>query len=324
MADGNGEVTLRTEDLFRTVGQIRACAKPLEPLWGYFLFRKAITLMVGDPGISKTTMCYTLASELCNGKPFLGIHPEEPVKCVYMDLESSDSLVVSRTNLILPEDIEDIPNFWIYNTTDYFLSSISDMLAFFCEQEGINLLIIDNQSMAFNTHDENDNAEAIKQMGILRKVTNACNVATLIIHHPSKANLPGTRKGSGAYARSRLADICINVDLTTDDNIVQFEVSKNRMVGERCLWYLRKDEGSFAITDPPLGTQGQPTDTKVFGAQKAVLELFSNGHDKFKRKEILDQLRSTHNETDVDNALKRLVQQSRLTNRRHYGYYSRM
>lgn len=317
-----GEV-LRPEDLFRTLGQIRKTAKPLEPLWGFLLYKKAITSIIGDPGIAKTTMCYSLATALCRGISFLDIYPEEPINAVYMDFESSDSLVMSRSNLILAK-VKDIPNFYVYNVVDYFLPTIAHVLVQFCSDKKINLLVIDNQSFAFNTRDENDNAEAIRQMKILRQVTNACNTATVIVHHTSKANLPGTRKGSGAYARARLADICINADIPNEDykDILQFEVVKNRMIDEKVLWYVKKEKGTFTITNPPLGVSGQSTNTSIYKAQKEILETM-DGHDSLKFREIVDMLKSIGiDEHTVNNALHRLVQQGRLV-RPKYGCYAR-
>ena len=47
---------LQPENLFRTLATIRKNTKPLEPLWGFLLYKKAITSIIGDPGVCKTTM----------------------------------------------------------------------------------------------------------------------------------------------------------------------------------------------------------------------------------------------------------------------------
>lgn len=326
MVRSNDQLDLDPRDLFRTLGQIRTSAKPLEPLWGYLLYRNAITSIIGDPGISKTTFAYTLASSLCEGKPFLGIPPERHINAVYMDLESQDSLVVSRSNLIMSK-VYEIPNLFIYNVVDYFITNISNVLVEFCNREDIDLLIIDNQSLAFNTRNENDNAEAIKQMTWLRRLTSACNCATMIIHHTSKADLRGTRKGSGAYARARLADICINIEypIQEDKQLLQFEVVKNRMIDENLLLYLRKDQGSFVIVDPPAKEYKPSTQTLIFNAQQCILGMFNgnNNDEGLKAKYIKDTLKDLgidkHTST---NALFRLTQQGILFKPR-YGIYSK-
>ena len=174
--------------LFRPIDEIRKTAKPLEPLWGYFLFKRAITLVVGDPGAGKTTLGYGLTKSLCLGEPFLDLLAEEPINALYMDFESADSLVQSRGNLVIGET--KVPNFFIYNIPDYYLINIAQTTIQFCKDNAINLIIVDNQTMAFNTRDENDNAEAARQMRFLRTFAIACNAALLVFHHPSKANLP--------------------------------------------------------------------------------------------------------------------------------------
>ena len=59
------EEVLDKEQLFRTIDKVRKQARPLEPLWGAFLFKKSITSIVGDPGAGKTTLGYDLANSLC-------------------------------------------------------------------------------------------------------------------------------------------------------------------------------------------------------------------------------------------------------------------
>lgn len=314
---------LQPEDLFRTLATIRKNAKPLEPLWGFLLYKKAITSIIGDPGVCKTTMGYGLSTSLCLGQPFLGISPEELIRALYLDFESSDSLIVSRANLIL-SDVVDVPNFYIYNIVDYYLPHIAQKAIKFCNEKGINLVLVDNQSMAFNTRDENDNAEAIKQMKFIRSFTNACNASTIVFHHTSKANLSGTRKGSGAFARARLADICINLEVPDEEQpeIIRFTLVKNRLIDEKVLWYFKKEEGKFIFCEPPLSASGQPTNTALYKAQQEILSTV-NSDKEYKHSELVTLLsaKGIDNAT-VGNALKRLLQQGRLVKPR-YGYYKR-
>lgn len=315
------EEELKPEELFRPLDVVRKDAPPLEPLWGYFLFKNAITSITGDPGVCKTTFGYGLGMTLCKGQSFLDIAAEEPIKVLYMDFESADSLIASRATLISDAFT---PNFYVYNIIDYFLPQIAQIAIRFCLERSINLIFIDNQSMAFHTRDENDNAEAVRQMRLLRAFTNACKAATIVFHHTSKANLPGTRKGSGAFARARLADIAVNLDIPSEahKDIVMLEMVKNRLVEERVLWFLKKEEGQFIFTDPPLGVRGVQTDTKVYRAQKIILE-FMKDNVEYQYSELI----GLGSNNDLDNpileyAVRKLVQQSRIVKPR-YGYYLR-
>lgn len=320
----NEQEFFKSEELFRPIDEIRRTAKPLEPLWGYFLFKKAITSIVGDPGVCKTTFGYGLGKAACLGQDFLGIPFEEPVNALYMDFESADSLVASRANLVIGE--EKVPNLYIYNVVDYYLPQVAEVAIKFCREHDINLIFVDNQSMAFSTRDENDNAEAIKQMRFTRTFTNACGAALISFHHTSKANLPGTRKGTGAFARARLADICINLDIPAEEeapDIVRLETAKNRLVDEKVLWYIKKEGGRFIFAEPPLGVSGAPTDTVIYKAQVEVLSLLRNGATaqlKFGELSVAMEKKG-FSESWTDHAVRRLLQQNRIY-KPQYGYYA--
>lgn len=321
------EEFFKPEELFRPIGKVRENAPPLEPLWGDLLLKKTVTSIVGDPGICKTTMGYGLAGAGCLGKSFLGINFEEPAIVLYMDFESADSLVASRANLVFGDT--EIPNFYVYNAIDYYLKQVADVTIKFCRSHNINLLFIDNQTAAFNTRDENDNSEAARQMRFVRQITQAVNAATIIFHHTSKSNLSGVRKGTGAFARARLADICINLDYPEKDNdsIISFRVVKNRLVTEKPFWYLEKKEGQFIVTDPPLGAIGKPAvDTKIYKAQEALLNILRNSDIPCNEGLSFGALAKAMQEKDftknwTDHAIRRLVLQNRIY-RVKYGYYA--
>lgn len=307
--------------LFRPLDEIRATAPPLEPLWGSQLFRKAVTSIVGDPGVCKTTFGYGWATTLCNNEPFLNISAEEPIYSVYCDWESADSLVASRGNFVASKSVS---NLFIFNSVELYLNSFASKLVEFCRDKGINLVFLDNQSMAFPTKDENDNAEAIKQMRFLRSVANACNASFILFHHTSKANLPGTRKGTGAFARARLADVCINIDIPDENipDIIRFEVVKNRLLDDNTLWYLKKEEGQFTFTDPPLGVAGTPTDnTLIYKVQQEIVKMLSNSQNMLKRYDIITMLEAAgFAESTTHSGLKRLKRIGKIQSPQ-YGFY---
>ncbi len=318
---------LKEEELLRTLPRVGKEAKPLQPLWGNFLYKKAITSIVGDPGAGKTCFGYELVGTLCRGKTYLDIPPEESIKAVYMDFESADSLVASRATFIF--ETHEIPDLWIYNSPEYYFPQVMQMVGEFCIKNGVNLIVVDNQTMAFATRDENDNAEAAKQMRNLRKFINWTNSAMILFHHTSKANLIGTRKGTGAFARARLADVCININLVFEDetDIVYLEMVKNRFSTEdKMLWYLKKASGKFVRTDQPLGLPGKPqVNTMIFRAQTEVLSILKDGNtpeEGFKFQEIVKAMVARGlSESWADMALRRLAQQNRVWKPR-YGYWA--
>lgn len=304
--------------LYRPLWKVKKEALPLEPLWGVFLFKKAITSIVGDPGVGKTCFGYDLGGALCLGKPYLDIPADEPVNMLYMDFESADSLVSSRASFIFGET--DIPHFYIYNSPEFYLSQVMQETVDFCRENKVNLLAIDNQTTAFATRDENDNAEAAKQMKLIRILANAIDSSIILFHHTSKANLAGTRKGSGAFARARLADICLNVNVIDEEtrDVVYLEMTKNRFDDEdKVLWYLKKEGGQFVRTDPPIGSSaGEPkVNTMIYGASTAVLSILRNGTGdeplKF-RALVAEMTKRGYNENWTDHAVRKLKQQNRV------------
>lgn len=311
--------------LFRPIDEIRRTAKPLEPLWGSFLFKKALTLVVGDPGVGKTTMGYDLTKSLCLGMPFLNIRAEEKVSVLYMDFESADSLVSSRGNMILGSMT--VPNFYIYNIADFYLNDVAQYAIEFSKEHKVNLIFVDNQTMAFPTRDENDNAEAAKQMRYIRSFANACDVALVLFHHPSKANLAGTRKGTGAFARARLADICMNINLVSDKDksLICIETVKNRLIDDNIEWYIKKEAGSFIFVEAPLGqSETVMPNTAIYQAQQGVLAVLpSNGATggPMKRQDIIEKLPNVPERLVID-ALARLVRLNKVESPK-YSYYQR-
>ena len=313
----------RSGRMFRTLDTVCREAAPIESLWGHFLFRKAITAIIADPGAGKTTLGYNLALSLVQGEPFLDIPPEEPVRCLYFDFESADALVSARKERITEARITN--GFYLYNLTDYYITDLTDCIVEQCRHERINLLVVDNQTWAFPTADENDNSEAAKQMRYLKALATETDTSLLLFHHTSKANLPGIRKGSGAFARARLADLIINLDIPDAEGYekthIRWTVAKNRMIDfEPVEWYLRKDEGKFELTDAPISALASPN-TKIYRVAHEIKAYMSGNGRSYQLSEIVHAMeaRGFHDRTirDAIDRLKRLGQIEQPT----FGYY---
>ncbi len=229
---------IKTGNFARTIKAIAASAKDPQPLWGNYFFREAVTLETGDPGIGKTTFDYSLLSTISEGKPFLGIKPPHPITTLYFDYESSDPLIKMREGKI--SSPTDFPNFLIINIAEYSFENEEEFIPILYNMYKFDMLVIDNMLTAFDTLDENDNAEAKKKVKKMRIIAEKLNCSIVILHHPSKANLPGTRKASGAFAWARHSDILLNFNQTSDPDVIEIETAKNRWAeGERLL-YIRK------------------------------------------------------------------------------------
>lgn len=312
------EQAYQSGNLFRPLDNVRDEAPPLIPLWGDFLFRSGITWVCGDPGVCKTTWGYGLGMALCCKQPFLGIEAEEDVSLLYADFESSDALIGSRARMISKNST---PNFYIFNHSEYTLPDIAVTAIHFVRQNGINLLMVDNQSFAFDTHDENDNPEAIRQLKFVRQLTVECNMATLVFHHSNKANAKGTRKGSGAFARARAVDVMVNLDDIGQDTI-RMSVVKNRFTGAHPEFFFKKAEGQFIFCDPPTGYTGAGNNTYTYQVIKRVQQILADG-EEHRYKDILDAMTDEGFPPDiVQYAVKKLGRENRVM-RPRYGYYQK-
>ena len=257
-------------------------APDLEPIWGNWIFKKTVVEEVGEPGISKTTFNYMLVNSLIHKKPFLdidGCKDIEQIRVLYIDLESSDSLIKSRRAML---DLEDSPYFIKCNLQNVLMLELEPYINKYIEDTGkIHIIFIDPLRMAFNTRDENDNAEASRQMKHLRHWCEKFSCSIVIIHHSSKADMTGTRKGSGAYARTSLADIVWNFETLGEgysNDLFKFYIPKNRCVDDDLMMCIKKEAGTFANVDFPVGYQIVDNNgTQVYQLQKRIQYLMEDG-----------------------------------------------
>ncbi len=256
-------------------------APDLEPIWGNWIFKKTVIEEVGEPGISKTTFNYMLVNSLIHKQPFLGIDgckDIEQIRVLYIDLESSDSLIKSRRAML---DLEDSPYFLKCNLQNVLLPELEPYIEKFINDTGkIHIIFIDPLRMAFNTRDENDNAEASRQMKHLRHWCEKFDCSIVIVHHSSKADMTGTRKGSGAYARTSLADIVWNFETLGEgytSDLFKFYIPKNRCVDDDLVMCIRKEAGTFTKEDFPVGYQFVGNNgTQVYQLQKRIQYLMED------------------------------------------------
>ena len=297
--------------LFRELGEITKNAPKLRPLWGNYFFRQAVTTAIGDPGVSKTTFTYEMLTRITEGKSFLNIVPTEEVIAVELDYESGDSLIAVRSDRLGISEDKHFKNLRIFNYGEFSVEILVPLLKEFHKQFPFNLLVIDNQLTAFNTHDENDNAEASTKIKLVRKLAIELDCAIVVFHHPSKANQDGTRKGSGAFAWSRHADICLNFNATTEEGVVEIDIVKNRIVEDKTpLYYRLMGEGKFDISDAPTGSKR--TATQIDNVQRCILEQ----HGQWERGELVKVVEKITGESTslIDKGLRTLKYSGRIKN----------
>lgn len=289
---GRRHIEESDEQLVRPLCNIVKNALPLEPVWGNWLFKNSVVFQVGEPGMAKTTFNYALAKALVDGAPFLGVIPKGRYKVLYGDWESGDSLIAGRVlgGTGLPEAADDL---MVYNSPLYTLEDVEEVFdRVYNNVFKFDVLVIDCLRFAFNTRDESDNAEASRQMKYVRWLSQKWNCTTILIHHSQKAELEGTRKASGAFARAGLIDIQWNFEYISDRperrNIFLFSMPKNRLIDDPDFKiFLEKREGDFIVSQQPSwydATNHYESPVVRYTIQEMVLERLS----KYKPKDVND------------------------------------
>ena len=314
----------KSDRLFATVGSTESAPK-IEPIWGNWILKKTVILQVGEPGISKTTLNYSLAGALVNAKPFLNIngHIHRQVRILYLDLESSDSLIKSRKNVV---GCGDNPNFLKCNVPNVTLGELEPYIDKLVKRYGyIDIMFVDPIRSAFNTRDENDNSEASRQMKYVRYLVQKWNTAMVLVHHSSKAELSGTRKGSGAWARAALADVCWNFEKLGEgfsDELFKLYIPKNRYVQDGLCICIEKEEGKFNIVDFPAGYVIQSSGIRIYSAQQAI-DLIMQDQKERMPQEIATELTSLKIDISRQGLHKALISLMQLgvLEKTAYGFY---
>jgi len=313
-------VELGQGTLVRKWEKIAAGADDPQPLWGNLLYLNAVTIIIGEPGIGKTTLEYALLKEVTHSLPFLGVHPTTEIKAMICDFESADCLIKQRY-LKMTDGEQEFPNIRIVNTANFDFYAMIPSLGQQRDNFPFNLLIIDNMLTAFDCMDENDNAEARNKIKMCQSLARDWNCSIVVCHHPSKANLGGTRKGSGAFAWARCCDIYLNFNsVQGNGDMIEIEPAKNRYSEDKTPIYCEKiGNGEFITADPPLGT--------TYPGQKPIDRLcrmiadFSSPHT---RQQIIVMAKKDVGveSATVDRAIKRLVSEGMIVGDGYKGYYS--
>lgn len=269
--------------LFATVDSTES-APNLESIWGNWLFRQSVVLEAGEPGITKTTLNYALATALVNRQPFLGVdgHYEAGrLRVLYLDMESSDSLIKSRKNMLGSPNNPDFLKCNLPNVTLKELEPYVDELV--GTTGSLSVVFVDPLRMAFNLRSEDNNAIASAHMKYVRGLTQKWGCAIVLVHHSTKAEMAGTRKGSGAFAWAGLADIVWDFELLGKDyppGLFKFYIPKSRLIQDDLCVCVRKVEGGFQAVDFPKGYDSGGLGTRVYNLQHAIDVLMRDGEER--------------------------------------------
>ncbi len=285
----------------------------IESLWGDVFFPESIHLFSGESGAGKTTFLYNLAIEGAKGKSLLDIPFPHPFRTLYLDLESPSRLRAHKLNLIAGNERPEELAFFTLTNIAWEL----DRLIAIVQEHGFDLVIVDTINEAFQTQKEDDNAEANRQMKMVRKLVRQTGAAVILVHHMGKKHQEkGVYKSRGATARAAASDVVINFE-GVDGEVARLSIGKNRWYGDKSELLLRKiGDDRFEPTEQLVTT----TAPKGSIAENAILQMLTNGPAE--RKDIIAKAEEYGiTKSTVERSLTHLVKMGRVTklDRGFYG-----
>ena len=282
-----------------------------EPLWGHFLYKGAVTLLVAPSSAGKTIFTHRLAQRLSEGRSFLGMAPPKPVRVLHIDLESPSMAKQNILEVVPPPDAG-------WDTHEGTTST--EALYVLRNTDGYDLFIVDNLQMVLPTKDEKDNSEAILQMTFFTTMAKEKNVGVLLVYNTGKAaSNPEHRRAPddtylarGASARVERADLVLNmVPEEEEENTYGLHLVKDRAghKGESVIyqWAGDYDYTLLGHTYPALDREQVMV--------KAILKALAHGEPR-ERKDMYQEMgieRDTARERMANRALDMLLETGQIT-----------
>ncbi len=216
-----------------------------EPLWEGFLCPGSVHLLSSVAGLGKTTLLLALLSSAAENKPFVGRPFPKPLRSLYVDLETPLALRKEKMLNIghgrVPEGVAFIDQI--------ALPTEEEALRRVVVEHEFDVVVVDTIGDAFLTENEDDNAEATRQLHVLRGLARGTGCCVVRVAHHGKDPARGVYSARGASARPAHADVVINVD--GDDDELLIKVAKNKWVQEKAsLRLIKAGNDSFAPGDP--------------------------------------------------------------------------
>jgi RecA-family ATPase len=172
--------------------------KAVEWLVRGLLARGAITILAGQPGVSKSVHSFILAGCLCLGRDFAGMKVERRYKVLYLDIDggwnwSAPTLVAAMRgvgleglpqNFLYWSPLDEVCQFEDEQSTN--LEHLGGILETTVRNEKVDVVIIDSLNQ-FMEGDSNNNRDVVRALrGGLEGVRRA-GAAILILDHTNKA-----------------------------------------------------------------------------------------------------------------------------------------
>ena len=280
-----------------------------------------VTVLAGETSAGKTIFSRSMATALSKGEPFAGLAVSRAYRVLYVELETPEGLhrqvveAMGRSGNLgfvrsLPKCLDESAG------REALLQAIHSWQA--------EVVIIDPLSMAWPVKDENDNAQADRQMTALKRLTVEANIATVATWNMGEGNVKEKFRMRGATARTDRSDQVINYTETAA-NVRCAKIVKSRY-GHLNFEVHVRFSGDYSF-EPVEGIPNAP----LTGRRALVGRIGSmvRGQGEMRRPDILaalswssaEQRLPAPSEDVVDKALHELVKTGALEQGEKRGVY---
>ncbi len=277
-----------------------------EGLLGPFLPEPpGLVLHSGETSAGKTVWAYNAAYHIAEGKEFAGLKPTSALRVLYIDLESPE--IVHRQ---LVRAIGTSDNLLFAREMPRLLSSTAgqDELMDAIREWHVRVVFIDPLSVAWPVHDENDNAEADRQMWRIKEIAVATGTLIVALWNMGEGQLKAKWRARGATARLDRVDLALNyTELSETERRLVIVKSRYGTLGRDMTV---RFAGEYGFEAARVVSIAAPSQTQVIEAH--IINLVSARPHS--RPEILAALREKGftNDNLVDKALHDLCVQGKL------------
>jgi hypothetical protein len=213
---------------------------PPPPELAFHTPRGDIVLLQSITNHGKSTLLRNAALRFARGEEFLSFNPDpqNQKKVLICNFEFSDPTSDLKKMLAGKSDYDNIeiihsPRF---GEADLNLSNYEHFKFFkdSCAESQADIIVIDTYASSFAVLNENDNAEATKNIKLLRGLAKDCDAVVVVSHHlgkmkPDNEQTVQAYRGRGASALPGGAAAIFNLDASKDDfRFVTLTCAKNK------------------------------------------------------------------------------------------------
>lgn len=308
--------------------------QPIERLWGFCLYPRSVALLIGETGAGKSSVLYNLLISAALDLDVFGVawQAGRALNVFYLDQENTGQkrlIKINRLGLGRPERVV------FHDGADLSNPDNIQQLTEYCQTHDVDILCIDPLAGMFATINENDNAEAQRQMMSLRNIAEV-GPCVLAVHHTEKG--AASNYGRGAGARLGAVDVAFMLRTSSlldgegddtfkgesiqRDDILRMQCVKNRLEGRGSLYMQMAGQDKFLPSTFEAWREAfrKTVDPgSITGARLEVENLLADG-GTYTRPQIFSALAiEGYGHAAIDAALKMLLHSQMITGLQQLG-----